>query len=152
MQSYYPLISAVIANVLAQLLKPIFHYLRTGEKRYGLVVESGGFPSSHTSLIVGLSIAIGLQHGFDSVAFSICTVLSMIVMYDAANVRYYAGQNIALTKQLIKDIETLTKHKLSDPIYLMKLKTVLGHKWVELLGGFVLGILVPLIIFLIWIQ
>ncbi|NLC64602.1 MAG: divergent PAP2 family protein [Erysipelothrix sp.] len=148
MRTFYPLVSAIIANTLAQLLKPIFHYLRTGEKQFGLAVESGGFPSSHTALVVGLTVALAYQEGISSNAFMISSVFSLIVIYDAANVRYYAGQNIALTKQLIKDIEILTQHKLSDPIYLMKLKTVLGHKWVEILGGLVLGISVPSILFI----
>ena|SRR5690625_4638930 len=149
MRTFYPLISALVANILAQILKPLFHYLRTGEQKFGLLAESGGFPSSHTSMVVGLTTAIGLQEGINSTLFFISIIFSLITIYDAANVRYYAGQNIAMTKQLIKDIETLTQHKFSDPIYLMKIKTVLGHKWVEVFGGIVLGIVVPSLLFLI---
>lgn len=152
MRTYYPLISALVANMMAQLLKPLFHYIRTGEKKWSLMIESGGFPSSHTSMVVGLTISLAIQNGFDSTAFFISAVFSLIIIYDAANVRYYAGQNIIVTKQLIKDIEMLTQHKLRDPIYLMKLKSVLGHKWVELLGGFVLGILIPWTIYFIWLR
>ncbi|NMB18112.1 MAG: divergent PAP2 family protein [Erysipelothrix sp.] len=148
MRTFYPLISALVANMLAQILKPLFHYLRTGEQKFGLLAESGGFPSSHTSMVVGLTTAIGLQEGINSTLFFISIIFSLITIYDAANVRYYAGQNIAMTKQLIKDIETLTQHKFSDPIYLMKIKTVLGHKWVEVFGGIVLGILIPSLLFL----
>lgn len=148
MRTFYPLISALVANILAQILKPLFHYLRTGEQKFGLLAESGGFPSSHTSMVVGLTTAIGLQEGINSTLFFISIIFSLITIYDAANVRYYAGQNIAMTKQLIKDIETLTQHKFSDPIYLMKIKTVLGHKWVEVFGGIVLGILIPSLLFL----
>ena len=59
MRTFYPLISALVANILAQILKPLFHYLRTGEQKFGLLAESGGFPSSHTSMVVGLTTAIG---------------------------------------------------------------------------------------------
>lgn len=148
MRTFYPLISALVANILAQILKPLFHYLRTGEQKFGLLAESGGFPSSHTSMVVGLTTAIGLQEGINSTLFFISIIFSLITIYDAANVRYYAGQNIAMTKQLIKDIDTLTQHKFSDPIYLMKIKTVLGHKWVEVFGGIVLGTLIPSLLFL----
>lgn len=148
MRTFYPLISALVANILAQILKPLFHYLRTGEQKFGLLAESGGFPSSHTSMVVGLTTAVGLQEGINSTLFFISIIFSLITIYDAANVRYYAGQNIAMTKQLIKDIETLTQHKFSDPIYLMKIKTVLGHKWVEVFGGIVLGTLIPSLLFL----
>lgn len=53
-----------------------------------------------------------------------------------ANVRYYAGQNIKITKQLIQDIEVLTQTTLENPIYRQKIKEVLGHKWVEVVGDF----------------
>jgi acid phosphatase family membrane protein YuiD len=69
-------------------------------------------------------------------------IFSLIVLYDAANVRYYAGRNIQLTQQLVKDIQTLSTIKLDDPIYLMKIKEVLGHQWFEVIGGVVLGLTV----------
>lgn len=145
MRIFYPLISAVIANIAAQALKPLFHYIKTGEKNMGMIVESGGLPSSHTSMVVALTVSIALSEGFDSTAFFISAVFSLITIYDAANVRYYAGQNIAITKQLISDFETMTQHKLSDPIYLMKVKSVLGHKWIEVFSGFILGIVIAII-------
>ena len=73
------------------------------------------------------------------------SVLSSFI--DATNVRYYAGKNIQLTKQLISDLETLKGLKFSDPIYHEKIKSVLGHKFIEVLGGILLGILVALILF-----
>lgn len=147
MKIYYALISAILANMLAQGFKPLFHFIRTGEKNFGMFFESGGFPSSHTSMVVALTFAIAYKEGFDSNVFFIAAVFSLITIYDAANVRYYAGQNIAITRQLIHDIETLTQTKLSDPVYLMKFKTVLGHKWIEVFGGIILGIIVPSILY-----
>lgn len=150
MKIYYVIISALLANFLAQVLKPFFHYLRTGETKYSLFVESGGFPSSHTSMVVALTLAIALKEGFTSNIFYISFVFSLITIYDAANVRYYAGQNIAVTKQLILDIETLMQTKLSDPVYLKKIKTVLGHQWVEVFGGVILGLVVPSVLYFIF--
>ena len=71
----------------------------------------------------------------------------MIICYDAANVRYYAGQNIKITRQLIEDIQELTKTKLTDPIYLTKIKNVLGHTWVEVIGGVIHGLVIAGILF-----
>lgn len=145
----YPIVAAISANILAQLLKPLFHYLKTRERNFKLILESGGFPSSHTSLVVALTFAIGYQDLFSSTFFYISFVFSLIVIYDAANVRYYAGQNIQMTKQLIKDIENLTQTKLDDPVYLQKVKVVLGHKWVEVFGGVVVGFLMASLMYFI---
>lgn len=138
----YPFWAAILANIVAQLLKPIFHYLRTRQWRPHLIIESGGFPSSHTSTVTALTLSVGIVENFNSTIFAVTLMFGMIVAYDAANVRYYAGQNIRITQQLIKDIQMLTQTKLDDPIYLLKIKEVLGHKWTEVLGGILVGLLI----------
>ncbi|MEG1475096.1 MAG: divergent PAP2 family protein [Longicatena sp.] len=147
MDSIYPLAAALIANILAQILKPIVLYSRTQKLDIHQCISCGGFPSSHSSTVTSLSIAIGMSEGFDSAIFAVTAVFSFIVIYDAANVRYYAGRNIQLTKQLITDLETLKGLKFSDPIYQEKIKSVLGHKFVEILGGVFLGIVVSLVMY-----
>lgn len=145
----YPIASAILANVLAQLLKPFFHYLKTKEVDAGLSLESGGFPSSHTALVTGLTLALGYQFSFSSTYFYIAFVFSLTVIYDAGNVRYYAGQNIRMTKQLISDFEVMTQKKLENPLYQQKIKDVLGHKWVEILGGILVGFITASCLFFI---
>ena len=147
MSSIYPLLAALLANVFAQVLKPVVLYLRTQKLDVHQCIACGGFPSSHSSTVTALTVAIGMSEGFDSTLFAITCVFSFIIIYDATNVRYYAGKNIQLTKQLISDLETLKGLKFSDPIYHEKIKSVLGHKFIEVLGGILLGILVALILF-----
>ncbi|CAM4140063.1 divergent PAP2 family protein [Erysipelothrix inopinata] len=145
--NYYPIVSALVANILAQAFKPLFYYLKTGKKDLSLVFESGGFPSSHTSLVVALTLSYGYLSNFQSQYFFIAMVFSLTVIYDAANVRYYAGQNIKITKQLIQDIETLTQTTLDNPVYRQKIKDVLGHKWVEVIGGFLVGFITASVLY-----
>ena len=147
MSSIYPLLAALLANVLAQVLKPFVLYMRTKKIDVHQCIACGGFPSSHSSTVSALTVAIGMSEGFDSTFFAITCVFSFIVIYDATNVRYYAGKNIQLTKQLISDLETLKGLKFSDPIYQEKIKSVLGHKFIEVLGGILLGILVALVLY-----
>lgn len=138
--NYYPFWAAFVANQVAQLLKPLLKYIVTREWDNSLIFESGGFPSSHTALVSALVISVGLHDNFDSTIFAVVLAFSMIVIYDAANVRFYAGRNIQITQQLIKDVQELTQTKLDDPIYLLKVKEVLGHKWTEVLSGIVVGL------------
>ena len=140
--SFYPLFAALLANVTAQVLKLFIFYFRSNRWDLHQVISCGGFPSSHSSTVSALATAIGLQEGFDSALFAITCIFALIVIYDAVNVRYYAGKNIQLTKQLISDIEEMQKVNFSDPIYHEKIKDVLGHKFVEAIGGIILGLLV----------
>lgn len=144
--SLYPLVTALLSNILAQVLKTVVYYYRTGKWDFHWVIASGGFPSSHSSTVTALSLSIGIQEGFDSAIFAVTTIFSFIVMYDACHVRYYSGKNIELTQQLVKDLREMTGLHFDDPIYQEKLKNVLGHKFVEVFGGFVVGLAVPLIL------
>ena len=144
--SLYPLVTALLSNILAQVLKTVVYYYRTGKWDFHWGIASGGFPSSHSSTVTALSLSIGIQEGFDSAIFAVTTIFSFIVMYDACHVRYYSGKNIELTQQLVKDLREMTGLHFDDPIYQEKLKNVLGHKFVEVIGGFVVGLAVPLIL------
>lgn len=144
--SLYPLVTALLSNILAQVLKTVVYYYRTGKWDFHWVIASGGFPSSHSSTVTALSLSIVIQEGFDSAIFAVTTIFSFIVMYDACHVRYYSGKNIELTQQLVKDLREMTGLHFDDPIYQEKLKNVLGHKFVEVIGGFVVGLAVPLIL------
>lgn len=151
MDSMYPICAALLANILAQVFKPFFLYFRTRKFDVYQTVASGGFPSSHSSTVTALSCSIGFQQGFESPYFAISAVFSLIVIYDSVNVRYYAGKNIQLTKQLIADLEDMSKLKFSDPIYHEKIKSVLGHKFIEAIGGIVLGIIIALLLYTFFI-
>ena len=144
--SLYPLVTALLSNILAQVLKTVVYYYRTGKWDFHWVIASSVFPSSHSSTVTALSLSIGIQEGFDSAIFAVTTIFSFIVMYDACHVRYYSGKNIELTQQLVKDLREMTGLHFDDPIYQEKLKNVLGHKFVEVIRGFVVGLAVPLIL------
>ena len=141
----YILITFLLGVIVAQILKPVFLLITKREWDPKLIFASGGFPSSHTAGVIAMTLIVGLQDGFENPSFSICLAMSFIVAYDAANVRYYAGRNIEMTQQLIKDIQELTMTKLDDPVYMTKVKKVLGHKWVEVIGGVILGCVVAIL-------
>ena len=141
-RSMYPFWSAIFAAVIAQALKPFIHYLKTKKWRPSLAIESGGLPSSHSALVTALALSVGLQERFSSTLFAVTAALAVIVIYDAANVRYYTGQNIKITQQLVHDVQEELNTDFEDPIYDVKMKDVLGHKWIEVLCGCLLGCII----------
>ena len=139
--SFYQILAAVIANFIAQFLKPFTRYFRKGEFDIKRVFSSGGTPSSHTAAVSALTVAVGLTEGLDSSLFAITFVLALITTYDAINVRYYAGKNIEVTKALIGELKSakIGEKLFQDPIFASKMKEVLGHKVSEAFYGFLLG-------------
>ena len=143
----YPLYSFFVAVVVAQVLKPFFGMLKGKGFRPLEMLSAGGFPSSHSAGVSSLCLATGLVEKFDSTLFAVTLAFSIIVIYDATHVRYYAGKNIELTKAIVNDLKEETNLTLDNPIYNEKLKEVLGHRWSEATAGIILGCVVAVILF-----
>jgi acid phosphatase family membrane protein YuiD len=79
---------------------------------------------------------IGLVYGFDSPIFGLALVFSLIVMYDAAGVRYETGKQATIINFLMEEIR---EH---NEIHMEKLKELIGHRPIEVLMGALLGIVV----------
>jgi len=73
------LVAAMLSFTIAQICKVFTHYHTTGKVDWGRLVGSGGMPSSHTALVVGLTTAIGLKDALDSSIFALCLVFSLVV-------------------------------------------------------------------------
>lgn len=138
------LIAALAAWALAQTLKIPLDYLRTRRWNWALLLTTGGMPSSHSALATGVTLAIGLYVGFDSPLFALGMAITMIVVYDAAGVRRQAGIH-AQRINVIFD-ELLHGHPISQD----DLREMLGHTPLEVIGGVLLGIIVPTVIWMVW--
>lgn len=138
------LLSALIAWGLAQVLKPPLGYLVNRKWNWGLLASAGGMPSSHSALIISSTHAIGLHFGFDDPLFALGFAISMIVIYDAANVRRQAGIQAQKINVLVSEL--LSGHPISEK----QLREVLGHTWLEVAGGLLLGMVVAQLFWMIW--
>lgn len=144
MRTLYPIWVSLFSMALAQVLKPFLYYLYYKKWKWSLLFDSGGLPSSHSSMVSALVLSVGLLENFSSTIFAVTVVFAFITMYDAANVRYYAGQNIQVTRKLIRDLKSadFVEEDFEDPIYDMPIKEILGHKWFEVFTGAGLGLLI----------
>ena len=137
-KTMYPFWSAILSAVLAQLLKPIVHYMKTGKWNLWLIKDSGGMPSSHSSTVCALTTASAIHYGPGSFEFAISFVLSMIVMYDAMNVRMETGkQSELLNRVFFENILELDAVVLQE-----KLKEYVGHTPIQVIAGCILGLLI----------
>ncbi len=120
----------------AQFGKLIINLIFYKKLDWSRMIGSGGFPSSHSSLVMGMSTAIGLKYGFESPFYAIAFVLAMIVMYDASGVRRAVGKQAVILNQMLADLYD------KKPITEEKLKELVGHTPFEVLAGAVLGIII----------
>jgi acid phosphatase family membrane protein YuiD len=138
------LVSGLIAWGLAQMLKLPLAYLETRKWTWRLLFSPGGMPSSHSSLIIGTTLAIGLFYGFDTPFFALAVAISMIVVYDASGVRRQAGIQATVINDLIDELFP------DQPVTRKHLKEVIGHSPIEVIGGILLGIATALVVWALW--
>jgi acid phosphatase family membrane protein YuiD len=127
-----PLISAVIAWFLAQLVKVIIALIKTKEIDFAMFFSSGGMPSSHSSTVTALATAIGFEEGMQSSTFALAIIFAIIVMYDASGVR------LAVSKQA-KILNDFFHGRAKD---YKKLNELVGHTPYQVVAGAILGIAV----------
>jgi acid phosphatase family membrane protein YuiD len=138
------LIAGLVAWSLAQVIKIPLEYLRTRRWNWALLLTTGGMPSSHSALMTGTVLAIGLYHGFDNPLFALGVVITMIVTYDAAGVRRQAGIHAQRINVLVEEL--LKGHMFNEN----DLREVLGHTPLEVIGGILLGLIVATAQWLVW--
>jgi uncharacterized protein len=141
----YVLECGLLAWFIAQIIKPPIQFFRTGRWSWGPLFSAGGMPSSHSALMVGTTIAVGLFDGFHTSFFAVAFAFTMIVIYDAAGVRREAGRHAEAINVLIDEL--LSGHPISEK----QLREVLGHTPLEVGGGIILGLVVS-VSFWLWVT
>ncbi|CAL6306681.1 unnamed protein product [Bathycoccus prasinos] len=128
--------ASFLSWLVAQVAKLFTNCYRKGRWELKVMFDSGGMPSSHTSLVFSLTTAIALQYGLGSPLFPLSLAFSLIVAYDAAGVRRHAGKQAEVLNRILADVFH------GSPISDTKLKEVLGHSPLQVTCGAVVGILV----------
>jgi uncharacterized protein len=133
-------VTALLSIFTAQALKIPLHYLKTGKWKPMLFFQTGGMPSSHSAGVTSLTTFIALKRGFSTIDFALSFIFGLIVMYDAQGIRRQTGE---LTLKVNSLDELVRKAHEDQPIPFeekpMKLKEMLGHQPVEVIGGAILG-------------
>ena len=134
------LLAPLVAWAIAQAAKVILTSWRQRRLNLRVLAETGGMPSSHAAIVMGMTTAVGKYAGVSSAAFAIALIFSFVVMYDAAGLRRAAGRQAAILNRLVEDLVHMRG------MQEQKLRELLGHTPVEVVVGAVLGIVVGLIL------
>ena len=95
----YALEAAILANLLAQIVKVPIRVLTKKEWSPRLLISTGGMPSSHSAFVSALATAVGVTDGIHSTTFAISFCFAAVVIFDAMGIRRHAGQHAAMLNQ-----------------------------------------------------
>ena len=129
----YPLIAAFLSMLIAQTIKVLSNYLKSGSLNPRIFGTTGGMPSSHSAMVVALTTSVGLKEGWDSTYFSMCIVFSTIVLYDAAGVRRAVGVQAKILNKMLSEAMG------NGTFRAERIKELLGHTPLEVVAGAFLG-------------
>lgn len=132
---YEAFLCGLSSAFFAQVVKFCLFTLRAKRINFKIFTTTGGMPSSHSAGVMGLSTAVGIISGYDSMLFAIAFGYALIVMYDAAGLRRAAGKTAACLNKMMDDFY---KHDLQAVGG--KLKELLGHTPLEVFAGALFGI------------
>ena len=141
----FPLIAALIAIGFAQFIKVPIHLIFAREFAPGLIFGTGSMPSSHSAAVSALTTAIGITQGVNSPIFAASFVFSIIIMFDATGIRREAGEHAVILNQLVNDFKKIIEEasdwsQKEEYEKIVELKTLLGHKPIEVFVGALTGI------------
>lgn len=141
--SYNPLITVGFLGLfLAQLIKLIFSLISSGRLDFRRLVDTGGMPSSHTSFVSSVTTAVGVIEGFHSTLFAVSFCFSVIVVYDATNLRRSTGYHAQWLNRIVPDL--LKGKVLKEKFQYKNLRELLGHNPIEVFVGAILGVLIAM--------
>lgn len=141
------IVSVIIASIMAQILKLPLEFLRTKKWDWSLIFGTGDMPSSHSAVMTAAAAGVGHYVGFDTPLFGLAFAITMVVVYDATNIRRQAGFHAQQINRIIKEI---FEGKIKPVEDFDELREVLGHSPIEAVGGIILGILVSVIVWRLW--
>ncbi|MDJ0625202.1 MAG: divergent PAP2 family protein [Candidatus Caenarcaniphilales bacterium] len=129
------LIASISSCLIAQSLKILINLIRFQKFDFGILVRTGGMPSSHSAMVTSLVTATGIIDGWQSTSFALAACFALIVMYDASGVRRSVGIQATILNQMIVEFNN------DNPeLQFKRIKEFLGHTPVEVLVGAFLGI------------
>ncbi|MBU1124548.1 MAG: divergent PAP2 family protein [Candidatus Omnitrophica bacterium] len=132
-------LTTLSAWIIAQTVKVTIGAIR--EKRFDFrwFVGTGGMPSSHAAGAACLASSIGIEQGFDSVYFALAAAFALVVMFDAQGVRRASGKQARVLNKITEDIYWRGRIK-ED-----RLRELVGHTPVEVIMGFIVGVIIALV-------
>jgi len=131
------LVPTLLAWLCCQLSKPLFSWIFQGRFELARIFDPGGMPSSHTAAVVAVTTIVGLVEGVASTLFAVSMVFSAIVIYDATGVRRSAGRHAEAINQIFREL--VSGKLVRADILRHELEEVLGHNWLEVVVGAVIG-------------
>ena len=141
-----PIFIVLLVGVIIQFVKIVIDSIV--EKRICLnhIFISWGFPSFHTWVASSVTVLALLADWVRSTTFAIALTFSMLFAYDAMNVRYQTWKHAEYLNAIRRDLQ---ENFLMSEQRKSKLKERLWHTPIEVVWGFMFGVILTFVFYYI---
>ena len=141
----YGIVAFILGFFIAQTSKLLISFFRDKKKSYKNfkdvvydLTRSGGMPSGHSASFTALTVFFGLCEGFFSPIFTLSLCMTVIIIYDAVNVRFAVGEH----GKLLNEIARSDGNSRTNPQRLVE-----GHTLSQVTVGILIGIVVGAVVY-----
>lgn len=90
-----------IAFLLSVIFKWVTTYIKHNKFDFRKAIWSWWMPSVHSAVVVSITMAIWIKYWINSDLFALALSFTVIIIYDAINVRFEAWQHAAAINKLL---------------------------------------------------
>lgn len=119
-------------------IKFLVNYAKYGNEAKNLI-GYGGFPSTHTTVLSSVVFFTGFESGVNTPLFTLGLGSLVILIIDAHGLRRKVGQQAVMINKLCKNMGI--EHE--------PLRERMGHTWLEIIGGLLIGSCIGYIAYLL---
>jgi acid phosphatase family membrane protein YuiD len=121
----------------AQTLKIAIDFYQTRKISVSAIFSSWGFPSTHATMTSSAIMTVYMWQGYDTPLLCVVIVFSILIRYDAINVRFQSGIHAHYINTIRNEIVGILA--VPDHTRLMQLKERIGHTPIEMIAWVIFG-------------
>lgn len=141
----FPFIIPIGVGVIIQVIKIGIDMYRGKPLFRTSIFTAGWFPSVHSGLAASISTLVFLEQGAESLLFAISFCYTVIIAFDAMNVRYEAWKHAKYLNNMRTELKEVLHN--ANATHVDILKERIGHTPREVVGGLICGILLTILLY-----
>jgi len=141
-----PIFILIVVWFTIQILKVIIDSIKIKEFSFTSIFAAWWFPSFHSGLATSVTTMVRLSEWFNSVLFAVCFAFSLLVAYDAMNIRFESGKQAKCINEIRSSLSSALLWSLNREERL-PLKERLWHTPIEVAWWIIISFILTFILY-----
>lgn len=141
-----PIFILIVVWFTIQILKVIIDSIKIKEISYTSLFAAWWFPSFHSGLATSVTTMVRISEWFNTVLFAVCFAFSLLVAYDAMNIRFESGKQAKCINEIRSSLSAALLGSL-DREERLPLKERLWHTPIEVAWWIIISFILTFVLY-----